>query len=74
MPDDMGPKVDIVCWLLVALSAVFVGLRVFCKFKTHRALWWDDHILIVSWVCALPPMHERLADFSTRYLWPSPWL
>ncbi|KAK4128873.1 hypothetical protein N657DRAFT_560674 [Parathielavia appendiculata] len=52
-PDDLGPKVEIVSWLLIGLSAVFLGLRVFCKFRTHRALWWDDHVLIVSWVFQL---------------------
>lgn len=51
-PENQGPKVNIVCWVLVSLSAAFIALRVFCKFKTHRGLWWDDHILIVSWVCA----------------------
>ncbi len=50
--DTKGTKVNIVCWLLAALSAVFLVLRLFCKFKTHRGLWWDDHVLIVSWVCS----------------------
>ncbi|KAK4105421.1 hypothetical protein N658DRAFT_503567 [Parathielavia hyrcaniae] len=53
MADDLGPRTDIVCWLLMALSAVFLALRVFCKYRTHRALWWDDHILIISWVFQL---------------------
>ncbi|AEO65204.1 uncharacterized protein THITE_162022 [Thermothielavioides terrestris NRRL 8126] len=48
-----GPKVNIVIWLLMALSAVFLGLRVFCKLATHRRLWWDDHILIVGWTLQL---------------------
>ncbi|KAK3901529.1 hypothetical protein C8A05DRAFT_44827 [Staphylotrichum tortipilum] len=52
-PESKGSKVNIVCWLLAALSAAFLGLRLFCKFKTHRGLWWDDHVLIVSWVFLL---------------------
>ena len=63
-PEDKGLKVNVVCWLLVALSAVFIGLRLFCKFKTHRGLWWDDHVLTVAWVCHSPsslstPTHLR---------------
>ncbi|AEO64581.1 uncharacterized protein THITE_2011423, partial [Thermothielavioides terrestris NRRL 8126] len=43
-------KVLIVIWLLMGLASVFIALRVFCKFQTHRGLWWDDHILIISWL------------------------
>lgn len=60
--DDKGPKVNIVCWLVTALAATFLGLRLFCKFKTHRGLWWDDHVLIVAWVCT--PVSVDLPSMS----------
>jgi hypothetical protein len=39
-------------WVLTALSAVFLGLRIYCKItnSTTRRLWIDDHVLIVAWV------------------------
>ena len=54
--EDKGLKINVVSWLMVALSAVFLGLRLFCKFKTHRGMWWDDHVLTVAWV--RQPLHR----------------
>jgi hypothetical protein len=51
--EDYGPQVNFVIWLLTALSAAFLALRVYCKFLRHRGLWWDDHVLIASWVSVL---------------------
>ncbi|KAB5518153.1 hypothetical protein GE09DRAFT_1066142 [Coniochaeta sp. 2T2.1] len=48
---NYGPQVNFTIWLLTALSAMFLALRVYCKFLRHRGLWWDDHILIASWIC-----------------------
>ncbi|TLD07081.1 hypothetical protein PgNI_10907 [Pyricularia grisea] len=49
--EDFGPQVNYAIWMLTALSAVFLALRVYCKFLRHKGLWWDDHVLIVSWLC-----------------------
>ncbi|KAK0648575.1 hypothetical protein B0T16DRAFT_325546 [Cercophora newfieldiana] len=51
--EDYGPQVNFIIWLLTAVSAAFLALRVYCKFLRHRGLWWDDHVLIASWVGAL---------------------
>ncbi|TLS22299.1 uncharacterized protein PpBr36_09870 [Pyricularia pennisetigena] len=48
--EDFGPQVNYAIWMLTALSAVFLALRVYCKFLRHKGLWWDDHVLIVSWI------------------------
>jgi hypothetical protein len=61
---DFGPQINFTLWLLTALSAAFLSLRVYCKFLRHRGLWWDDHLLIASWV-SLPvilPSQNPLAD------------
>ncbi|KAK0712928.1 hypothetical protein B0T26DRAFT_741822 [Lasiosphaeria miniovina] len=47
--EDYGPQINFSIWLLTALSAAFLALRVYCKFLRHRGLWWDDHVLIGSW-------------------------
>ena len=49
--DNLGPTVLGTTWTFVTLSLSFILLRVYCKFARHRALWWDDYILIASWVC-----------------------
>jgi hypothetical protein len=48
--DDRGPALYSVSWFLTALATVFLCLRIYCKFLSRRGLWWDDWILISSWV------------------------
>ncbi|KAI1451329.1 hypothetical protein F4805DRAFT_473961 [Annulohypoxylon moriforme] len=45
-----GRWINTVVWLLIAFATIFLGLRVFCKFKRSKGLWWDDWVLIASWV------------------------
>lgn len=45
-----GPKVNTAVWCLFAFATIFLGLRVYCKFRRNRGLWWDDYVLIASWV------------------------
>lgn len=47
---DQSLKLNISVWMLTALSALFLSLRIGCKLMRNRGLWWDDHILIISWV------------------------
>ena len=49
--NDRGAEINIVLWVLVVLSTIFVGMRVFCKRWTGKSLWWDDYTLMASWVC-----------------------
>lgn len=47
---DNGPVVLGVTWFLFALSGGFLGLRLYAKLSRHQRLWWDDYILVLSWV------------------------
>ena len=47
---DHGPLIVGVTWGLTALSGAFLGLRLYAKLSRKQGLWWDDHILIFSWV------------------------
>ncbi|KAI5925152.1 hypothetical protein F4810DRAFT_700311 [Camillea tinctor] len=40
-------------WVLIALATIFLGLRVFCKIRRHKGLWWDDWVLFPSWLLLL---------------------
>ncbi len=53
--DNGGPKLNAVVWVLTSLAAIFLVLRVYCKFLRHKGLWWDDYILIMAWVGNPPP-------------------
>lgn len=48
---NRGPQVNAACWSLFGFCSIFMVLRVYCKFKRNRGLWWDDYILGASWVC-----------------------
>jgi hypothetical protein len=48
--DSYGSRILAACWLVNILSTIIIGLRVYCKLKRSKALWYDDHILIASWV------------------------
>ena len=48
--ESHGPLARSILWVMVSVSAVFLGLRIFCKFFKNRRLWWDDYVLIASWV------------------------
>lgn len=47
---SVGPEIIITDWLLVCVSTLFFGLRIYSKFLRKTSLWWDDHILIAAWV------------------------
>lgn len=47
---DLGPHLNRVVWLLSSFSGLFLGLRLYCKLWRRRQLWWDDYLLIASWV------------------------
>jgi hypothetical protein len=55
MPEStsLGGTVIAVSVSLTFLSAVFLGLRLYCKIVRHRGFWWDDHVLIAAWVSFL---------------------
>jgi len=37
-------------WMFVTVSAIIMALRIYCKLIGSRRLWWDDYVLIASWV------------------------
>ena len=48
--DNDGPKLNAVIWTLTAVSAIFLGLRFYCKTARAKGLWWDDWLLMAAWV------------------------
>lgn len=76
--DNLGPQMLISTWVLVGLSFVFLALRLFSKFKIRRGLWWDDYVLVLSWVRLNQASNQaRYADANSvaRFVFscPSSW-
>ncbi|OIW25567.1 hypothetical protein CONLIGDRAFT_581876 [Coniochaeta ligniaria NRRL 30616] len=51
--EDLGPQLNAVVWVLLGFSGLFLALRLYCKFLKKRGLWWDDHVLVASWLAFL---------------------
>ncbi|KAK6212544.1 hypothetical protein LQW54_005128 [Pestalotiopsis sp. IQ-011] len=51
--DNYGPQVNACIWALSSLAGAWLALRIYCKFIRHRRLWWDDYILLGSWLMLL---------------------
>ncbi|AEO65571.1 uncharacterized protein THITE_2112686 [Thermothielavioides terrestris NRRL 8126] len=48
-----GATILAVLWSMISLSAIFLGLRLYSKLARSRQLWWDDHIIVFSWIVLL---------------------
>lgn len=48
--EDLGPKTNVIVWLMVAISLAIIVIRVFCRYRLRVGLGWDDWVLIASWV------------------------
>ena len=53
---DAGPLILGISWSLVGVSALFILLRLYVKCTRQRALWWDDHVVVASWVTKKPSL------------------
>ncbi|KAJ1299624.1 hypothetical protein OPQ81_011974 [Rhizoctonia solani] len=47
---DLGSMILAVCWAMTAVAALFLGARLFTKVTTHKRLWWDDWLLVASFL------------------------
>ena len=41
-------------WFLYAGATFFLALRVWIKLTRRHGMWWDDWILVVTWVGTIP--------------------
>lgn len=50
---DNGPLIVGITWWLTILCGGFLALRLYAKKSRGQGLWWDDHILVASWIFLL---------------------
>ncbi|KAH9872873.1 hypothetical protein J1614_005267 [Plenodomus biglobosus] len=76
---DNGPVIVGITWWLTFFCGAFLSLRIYAKLSRKQKLWWDDYILIVSWVLLLVEailtqigqnvgFGKRIADISPENL------
>lgn len=74
--DNLGPYLNRVIWSLGGVTTLFVALRIYSKVLRRRQLWWDDHVLIASWVRIPSPPCNPLAtacDMRQQRTLPPDW-
>jgi hypothetical protein len=58
-------EVNFTLWTLIVSAGGFLGLRIYCKIYRHRGIWWDDYVLLTSFVVLL--FSGVCASISTTY-------
>lgn len=53
-------------WTLFAGATVFLAIRVWIKITRGHGLWWDDHILLVTWVSITSLLTSQACFKKTR--------
>lgn len=66
---DRGPHIIVALSTLGALSGLFLALRIYCKLSRRRSLWWDDYVLIISWVRELAVDRSLTFDLADNFVW-----
>jgi hypothetical protein len=46
---------------MVALSGAFISLRIVATTRRRMRLWWDDYLMLMSWV-SISPLSELLIE------------
>lgn len=54
--DNLGPNFNVAIWVLTGAAIIFLCLRLYCKLRIRRGLWWDDYVLILATVSFLGSM------------------
>ncbi|KAK0101728.1 hypothetical protein ONS95_006883 [Cadophora gregata] len=55
-------------WTLFTGATVFLGLRLYCKLSRRTGLWYDDYVLILSWLVLLANDIIIDIEWSTGYV------
>lgn len=63
---DIGVNINGVDWSLTAVSGLILGIRLYVKLARRRGLWWDDYLLLASWVsvCGRSLLYDHRIDRS----------
>jgi hypothetical protein len=62
---DPSVRLNVGLWTLFAGASLFLALRVWIKVTRRNGLWYDDYILLISWVCTLNIQTTRAPWLTT---------
>ncbi|KAF2020351.1 hypothetical protein BU24DRAFT_360763 [Aaosphaeria arxii CBS 175.79] len=65
---DPSKELNAGLWTLFAGATVFLALRFWIKIRFRHGLWYDDHILLVSWIILAANNAIISAEYATGYV------
>lgn len=65
--DNYGPQLVVLSCTLVVAAALFLILRIRLKINHRRGLWWDDYLLVASWVALTAGVILNVIDVGYGY-------
>ncbi|KAH9866025.1 hypothetical protein J1614_008589 [Plenodomus biglobosus] len=65
---DPTVRLNIGLWTLFAGATLFLALRIWIKITRRHGLWWDDRILLISWVILLANNIIITIEYATGYV------
>lgn len=73
VPTYINPSVqlNVGLWTLFAGATLFLGLRIWVKTALRHGLWYDDHILLLSWTILLANNIVISVEYATGYVQPT---
>ena len=74
--DSAGAQVNSVQWTLFSIATCFLAVRLYCKRISRQGIWWDDLILVISWVVLLVAsalLSVMVARGFGRHPWDQYW-
>ncbi|CCF43962.1 hypothetical protein CH063_13514 [Colletotrichum higginsianum] len=61
-------QLNVGLWCLFTGATVFLALRLWCKITRRHGLWYDDYILMVTWIILLANNTLIVYEFATGYV------
>ncbi|KAF3761972.1 hypothetical protein M406DRAFT_16335, partial [Cryphonectria parasitica EP155] len=55
-------------WSLCLTASAFLGLRIWYKVTHKHGMWWDDYVLVASWLVLLTTCILISIEFGTGYV------
>ncbi|CAK7225607.1 hypothetical protein SCUCBS95973_005923 [Sporothrix curviconia] len=65
--DNYGPQLVVLTIALVLASALFLALRIYLKVSHRRGLWYDDYLLVASWIALTAGVILNVVDVGYGY-------
>ena len=61
-----APQIIIVVWSTLVLAGVLIVLKLLARARKRLRWWWDDYMMVLSWVSKLPSPVSPVGSWRKR--------